>query len=66
MKITVNGESKEIEESVTVATLMEQLGYTGNIGAVAVNMSFIPSDKYQETVLKEGDEVEILAPVCGG
>jgi sulfur carrier protein len=45
---------------------MEMLGYDKNVGAVAVNMTFVASDKYDSTILQEGDEVEILAPVCGG
>jgi len=67
MKIIVNGEPKEMaEEKITIVSLMEILGYEKKVGAVALNMTFIPSDSYEKTVLKEGDEVEILAPVCGG
>ncbi len=66
MNIVVNGESKEIDDATTVAVLIERFGYDNAIGAVAVNMTFVPSDAYENTVLKKGDEVEILAPVCGG
>ena len=66
MKIIVNGESKEFENEINIKTLMEALGYEKGVGAVAVNMTFVASDKYEETMLQEGDEVEILAPVCGG
>ena len=66
MKIIVNGESKEFENEISIKTLMKVLGYDKNVGAVAVNMTFVASDKYEETILHDGDEVEILAPVCGG
>ena len=66
MQIIVNGEPKEIAPETDIHTLMEILGYDKNVGAVAVNMTFVASDKYAQTVLQEGDEVEILAPVCGG
>ena len=66
MKIIVNGEPKEFENEINIKTLMEVLGYEKGVGAVAVNMTFVASDKYEETMLQEGDEVEILAPVCGG
>ena len=66
MKIIVNGEPKEFDNEISIKTLMEVLGYEKGVGAVAVNMTFVASDKYEETMLQEGDEVEILAPVCGG
>ena len=66
MQIIVNGEPKEIAPETDIHTLMEMLGYDKNVGAVAVNMTFVASDKYDRTILQEGDEVEILAPVCGG
>jgi sulfur carrier protein len=66
MKIIINGEPKEIAPDTDIITLMETLGYDKDIGAVAVNMTFVASDKYSQTILQEGDEVEILAPVCGG
>ena len=66
MQIIVNGEPKELENEMTIMRLMETLGYEKDIGAVAVNMTFVASDRYEETVVHDGDEVEILAPVCGG
>ena len=66
MQIIINGEPKEFENEMNIMTLMEILGYEKDVGAVAVNMTFVASDKYEETMLQDGDEVEILAPVCGG
>ncbi len=66
MKITVNGEPKEFDNEMNIMTLIQTLGYKKDVGAVAVNMTFVASDKYEETMLHNGDEVEILAPVCGG
>ena len=66
MKVIINGEPKEFENEMNIMTLMETLGYKKDVGAVAVNMTFVASDKYEETMLQDGDEVEILAPVCGG
>jgi len=66
MQVVINGERQELEKPMTVEEMMQRFGFDKNVGAVAVNMTFVPSDKYGETVLKEGDEVEVLAPVCGG
>ncbi|MCB4743339.1 MAG: sulfur carrier protein ThiS [Sulfurovum sp.] len=66
MYIILNGESKVIEPQTTITHLMKQFNYEIGIGAVAVNMVFIASGNYDKTILKEGDKVEVLAPVCGG
>lgn len=66
MQITVNGQQTDVADHLTVAALIETLGYAQKLGAVAVNMTFVPLTAYGETVLKEGDNVEILAPVSGG
>jgi len=66
MKIMLNGETKEVDSDMTITTMIKRFGYDENVGAVAVNMVFVPSDRYGETVLQEGDKVEILGPVCGG
>jgi len=66
MQVVINGERQELERPITVEEMMRRFGFDKNVGAVAVNMTFVPSDKYGETVLQEGDEVEVLAPVCGG
>jgi len=66
VKVIINGEPKEFDNEINIKTLIEILGYEKGVGAVAVNMTFVASDKYEETMLQDGDEVEILAPVCGG
>ncbi len=66
MRIVVNGETKEIPEGSTVKTLIERFDLQGKGVAVAVNMTFVPLDEYETYRLKEGDEVEVLAPVYGG
>lgn len=66
MYIVLNGEKKEIPEKSTVQTLIERFELQGKGVAVAVNMTFVPVAEYGKRVLKEGDEVEVLAPVYGG
>ena len=66
MQVIINGETKTLDERTTVSEMIRKLGFDAAAGAVAVNMTFVPSDKYDETVLHDGDSVEVLAPVCGG
>jgi sulfur carrier protein len=66
IKVSVNGEIKEISEGLNVNELIDELGYTTKGFAVAVNTTFVAIDSYGDTLIKEGDEIDILAPVQGG
>ncbi len=65
MNITVNAEPHEIEATTLEEALVE-LGFTIPAVATAVNGGFIPRDKRAATPLRDGDRVEILAPMQGG
>ena len=66
IKVSVNGEVKEIENDSNVSEMIEALEYKVKGFAVAVNTTFVPIAKYDETIIKEGDTIDILAPVQGG
>lgn len=34
--------------------------------AVAVNLNFVPKTQYDQFVLNENDQIEVIAPVTGG
>jgi len=64
--VIINGKRKEIPRKMNVKELIEHLNYQNSGVAVAVNMTFVVIAAYEKTLLKEGDEVEILGPVQGG
>ncbi len=66
IKVSVNGEVKELERNLNVGQMIEALEYKVKGFAVAVNTTFVPIAKYDETIIKEGDTIDILAPVQGG
>jgi sulfur carrier protein len=66
IKVSVNGEIKEVSEHLNVNELIDALGYKTKGFAVAVNTTFVAIDTYGETLIKENDEIDILAPVQGG
>jgi sulfur carrier protein len=66
IKVSVNGEVKELEENLNVRQMIEALEYKVKGFAVAVNTTFVPIATYDETIIKEGDTIDILAPVQGG
>ena len=65
MRVTVNGEAREIA-SDRVDALLGELEYEGTHFAIAVNYDVLPKSKWGETQLKSGDEIEIITPRQGG
>jgi sulfur carrier protein len=66
MDIKLNGEPRQITEGLTVAGLVEQLGYTGKRIAVERNGEIVPKGQHSSTVLVAGDQLEIVVAVGGG
>ncbi|WP_226705062.1 sulfur carrier protein ThiS [Microbulbifer elongatus] len=66
MQLLVNGESISLPEGATVAALIQQLGYSGETFAVALNGDFVPRASYEQAALNTGDSLDIVAPVVGG
>jgi sulfur carrier protein len=65
MRVTVNGEQREIASS-SVDALLRELDYEGNHFAIAVNYDVVPRTAWAATPLKTGDEIEIITPRQGG
>jgi sulfur carrier protein len=65
MRVTVNGEPREIT-SVSVDALLAELDYEGSHFAIAVNYDVLPKSRWAETPIKAGDEIEIITPRQGG
>ncbi len=63
--IIVNGEPRETE-AATLKILLSDLGYADAIVATALNGKFVPSPERTTTAIRNGDRVEILAPMQGG
>ena len=66
IKVSVNGEIKELQEGLNVSQMIEALNYKNKGFAVAVNTTFVSIKSYEETIIKDGDTIDILAPVQGG
>ncbi len=66
MKLTVNGEPREIDGQ-TIPDLLVSLDIHETRGvALAVNGAVVPKSKWDEAELAEGDEVEIIRATQGG
>jgi sulfur carrier protein len=65
VKITVNGDSVEISEGASVATLVEQLGLPDKGIAVAIDWEVLPRSEWH-TTLSDGAKIEVVTAVQGG
>jgi sulfur carrier protein len=66
MTITVNGETRETDENMTLFALIESLELEGKVMAAAVNMHIVKQESWGDYRLAEGDKVELLDFVGGG
>jgi thiamine biosynthesis protein ThiS len=66
VKITINGELREIPEGLTVAALLHHLEMTADRVAIERNLDILPRAKWQETEVQPEDRFEIVHLVGGG
>ncbi|WP_041863157.1 sulfur carrier protein ThiS [Bordetella petrii] len=66
MHITLNGDAREFPLGTTVTELLQTLGYEGKRVAVERNGEIVPKSQHGSTVLRDGDQVEIVVAVGGG
>ncbi|MPY90635.1 MAG: sulfur carrier protein ThiS [Luteitalea sp.] len=66
MEIRLNGDAYELPESLSVRVLLDRLEIDPRRVAVEVNLTVIKRGQYDTTIVREGDEVEIVNFVGGG
>jgi sulfur carrier protein len=69
MKLNINGEERDfsgVPTPFTLAALVENLGMKSDRVAVELNRDIVPRDRWAETMLNEGDRLEIVHFVGGG
>jgi thiazole synthase len=64
--LTINGESKTLPEPLSVAELLDTMGYDRHRIAVEVNQAIVPRLRHPAQQLRDGDRVEIVTLVGGG
>jgi sulfur carrier protein len=66
VKATVNGETHELPDGMTVADLLARVGAPASGIAVARNSSVVRRDEYGNQMIADGDTIEIIKAVAGG
>ena len=66
LKITVNDAPRTIPEGTSVEALLGLLGLQPRFLAVELNRRVVPRSEHRQTMLAEGDQIEIVTLVGGG
>ena len=66
MTIKLNGDPHELRGPVSVSELLQQLEIDARRVAVELNLAVVKKAAYESSVIKDGDEVEIVNFVGGG
>jgi sulfur carrier protein len=66
MRLIINGNEQSFSDSLTLAQLIEQLGMKGDRVAAELNREIVSRAQWTETLLKDGDRLEIVHFVGGG
>ncbi len=66
MRILINGFQEEIESGATVVDAIERWEEPDVNLIVELNHRFVHPGQYGDTLLKEGDRLELIHPAFGG
>jgi sulfur carrier protein len=66
MNLTINGETEQLDDGLTLAQLVAGRMRTDKGVAAAVDGSVAPRSTWSELVLQDGQAVELLTAVQGG
>jgi sulfur carrier protein len=66
MNITVNGESRTLQDATSLSQLVELLGLKDKRIAVEVNREIVPRSEHDSFMLSDNDTVEIVNAIGGG
>ena len=66
LSLTVNGEERVFAASLSVEDLLGEIGLESRKVAVERNLEIVPKSLYAETLLRDGDRLEIIHFIGGG
>ena len=66
MRIIINGEARELSDGISLSALVEQLGMKPDRVAIELNRAIVGREAWLQTILHEGDTLEIVHFVGGG
>ncbi|MDD2701107.1 MAG: sulfur carrier protein ThiS [Sideroxydans sp.] len=64
--VSINGVIRQLPNSISIASLIEDMGLTGKRVALERNGEIVPRSQFTSHLLADGDKLEIVAAVGGG
>jgi sulfur carrier protein len=66
MELIVNGKTRKVADGVSLGLLLNELNINPLRVAVQLNLEIVKRERYDKTVLKAGDRLEIITFMAGG
>ena len=66
ISVYVNGTKTDISQNTSLPALLNQLEIAGEKVAVERNLEIVPKSLYAETILTDGDRLEVVHFIGGG
>ena len=66
MKIILNGDTHFHEGNKSINSLLDELKVNKNHTAIMINGKVVPKENWNDQIINENDEVEVLVFVGGG
>lgn len=66
VRVRVNGEPRELPAGASVAALLAAMDTAGRRVAVERNGEIVPKSRHADTLLADGDRLEVVIAVGGG
>ncbi len=66
MQITINGQTENLDGAISAADLLARRNIEPIRVAVEINEDIVPRRTLAETMIRDGDRIEIVAFVGGG
>ncbi|CAM2780088.1 thiamine biosynthesis protein ThiS [Legionella steigerwaltii] len=66
MIIYINNKPLTLDKSCTLQEMLEQKKNVAAHVAIAINNQFIPKSMFVNTILHEGDRIDLIVPMQGG
>jgi len=66
IQLSINGQPRQLPPGANILRLLDELALVGKRIAVERNGEIVPRSHYAETMLADGDRLEIVVAVGGG
>lgn len=66
IKVSINDEEKIFPDMTTIDVMLNEMNLGGKTMVVVINDEIVEHKQYAETVLKDGDRIDLVRIVGGG